>query len=223
MFILSLTLVSAVPRIEPYVNDFANILTSEEETNLNLYLDLIEQNTSWEIAVITLQNTEGQERVEYANKIGDENGVGKKDQDNGIVILYSLEEGGAIATGRYSESIFNDAKVGRIGRNNKHFFTKGEYYNGFEGIIKELEQEIESPIKQSATENNSDGFWVILFIFGILPLIFLINILTNSRENSDDSESSTNSTHNSSYSGSSRGSSSPSFGGGSFGGGGSSF
>lgn len=89
--IIALNLVSAVPRIEPYVNDFVGVLNEAEKTQLNVYIDTIEKNTSYEIAIIIVNNTEGQDRLEYANRIGDENGVGKKNQDNGLVILWSME------------------------------------------------------------------------------------------------------------------------------------
>lgn len=93
-FIYLIHFVAAVPKIVPYVNDFGNVLTQDQISNLNLYLDQVEKNTSYEIAVVTVQDTEGQDRLEYANEIGDQNGVGKKGQDNGIVILYSLKDGG---------------------------------------------------------------------------------------------------------------------------------
>lgn len=206
-----LSIISAVPKIEPYVNDFANLLTSEQETNLNLYIDEIEKNTSWEIAIVTVENTEGQERVEYANKIGDENGVGKLDKDNGVVLLYSLENeaGGAIATGRYSESILNDAKVGRIGREAKPLCDEEKYYYCFFYIVQEIEKEIKGEynnetnleeVKEKKELPTIDG--VLIFIAIVIFGFVFFGINGNS---------------------SSGGSGGSSFGGGSFGGGGSGF
>jgi len=153
--------VNAVPKIEPYVNDFANLLTPDQEAQLNIQCDLIEKNTSYEIAIITVSNTEGQDRILYANKIGDENGVGKKGKDNGIVVLWSLdnEEGGAIATGRYSESILNDAKVARIGRAARPLFDEGNYYEAFSQIVTEINKEIVTSQDGSvnATSSGSSG------------------------------------------------------------------
>ena len=162
IIILGIFLISsifAVVKIEPYVNDYADLLTNEQEMNLNWYIDSIERNTSWEIALVTIKNTDGQEIVEYANEIGDENGVGKKDKDNGVVILYSLEneKGGAIATGRYSESILNDAKVGRIGREAKILCGEGKYYECFYFIIEELEKEIRDGNETNVIGENEDS------------------------------------------------------------------
>lgn len=179
--------ISAIPKIEPYVNDFANLLTEEQELNLNIYIDQIEKNTSWEIAIVTVQNTEGQDRLEYANKIGDENGVGKLDKDNGIVILYSLQDGGAIATGRNSESIFNDAKVGRIGRDNKKYFDNQKYYEGFTNIVVQLENEIKTKEvivldNQNKTEDNYFNSYIIPFIAITFILLMFLFFLKSKRE-----------------------------------------
>lgn len=146
---------AAVPKIEPYVNDFANLLTPDQETALNLQCDLIEKNTSYEIAIVTVQNTGGEDRIQFANKIGDENGVGKKGKDNGIVVLWSVEDGGAIATGRYSESILNDAKVTRIGKAARPLFDDGKYYEAFSQIVTDIDKEIVK--SQDGSITNSTG------------------------------------------------------------------
>jgi len=219
--IFLVNLISAYPKIVPYVNDYANILSEEEEINLNLILDKIEENTTYEIAIVTVKNTEGQNVVEYANRIGDENGVGKKDTDNGIVILWSLdnEKGGAIATGRGSESIFNDAKVGRIGRSGEDYFYNGSYYGGFIVIIDGLNNELTGQVINSDEDSSQINYALIflLLIGAVFLVISSVNSLSNSRGSGGYSSSG--------YSGSSRGfgSSGTSFGGGSFGGGGAGF
>lgn len=173
--IFLVTLVSAVPKIEPYVNDFAHLLTPEQINALNVQCDEIEKNTSYEIAIVTVLNTEGMDRIEYANKIGDENGVGKKDKDNGIVVLWSVEDGGAIATGRYAESILNDAKVARIGRAARPLFDEGKYYEAFTQIVNEIKTEINSSQDGSVTAGNSgsgDIDFGHLILLGLIVLVF---------------------------------------------------
>ena len=139
----SITFVCAsieIPRIEPYVNDYAGLLTPQEELQLNQLADQIEANTTFEIAIVTVAGTGGQDRLEFANMIGDQNGVGKADKDNGIVVLWSTEDdaGGAIATGRGSESFVTDAVTGRIGRAARlQFFDNGDYAGGFNYILNE--------------------------------------------------------------------------------------
>lgn len=175
--------ISAIPKIEPYVNDFVNILTPEQETQINILCDSFEKNTSIEIAVVTLQNTEGQDRVIYANKIGDENGVGKKDKDNGIVIVWSMEneKGLALATGRGTESTINDAKAGRILREHRALFDEGKYYEGYVAIIDDIINETKVYSSANATVNKDDELtdspamiFIAIFVIGLVVLIFYL-------------------------------------------------
>ena len=232
LILIVIPLVNAeVPKIVPYVNDFANVLSDDEELKLNLLCDSIEKNTSYEIAIVTISNTEGMDRIEYANKIGDLNGVGKKDQDNGVVVLWSLdnEKGGAIATGRFSESILNDAKVGRIGRESRKYFDGEKYYEGFDYIINEIRKEINNESKgyiETIESNELDMNSFIFFIIIFVVIIFLIKVFASLLESNDDSSDSSSSYRGYSggySSGSSSSSSSRGFGGGSFGGGGARF
>lgn len=234
LFLFSICFVSAtVPKIEPYVNDFAHLLTSDEISKLNIQCDLIEQNTSYEIAIVTVQDTGGEDRIQFANKIGDENGVGKKDKDNGVVILWSIgdDAGGAIATGRYSESILNDAKVARIGKAARPLFDQGKYYEAFSQIVADIDKEIVASQDGSVTNSTglnpggssgSDGSGLMLFIiiiFGIFVFLKIIgasDIFTGIAIGSVLGRGSSGGLSSSSSSGGS-------FGGGGFGGGGGKF
>jgi uncharacterized protein len=171
-----------IPRIEPYVNDFAGLLSPQDELKLNLLADQIENRTTFEIAIVTVQGIGGQDRLEFANMIGDQNGVGKKDADNGIVVLWSVasDAGGAIATGRGSESFVTDAVTGRIGRASRSYFDKGDFYGGLNYIVTELDKAIVEhqaiPIgNNTGTSIPGDGegldFIIILILFAELGYI----------------------------------------------------
>ena len=239
--IVSVSAAADIPRIEPYVNDFAGLLTPEEELQLNILADEIEINTTFEIAIVTINGTGGQDRVEFAGKIGDLNGVGKKDADNGVVVMWSTADdfGGAIATGRGSESFLTDSTVGRIGRESRGYFDKGEYAVAFDYILIELNKEIikhqTNPVPIS--DADSDGIPWFEFIFSSLIMIgifVIISIMSDYSEedgkhrstglsaviastmmNDDDDDDDDSSSSGSSSFGS--------FGGGSFGGGGAGF
>ena len=182
-----------VPKIVPYVNDFADLLTKEEEARLNVWCEQIEQETGWEIAIVTVQNVDGDDRTHFANEIGDMNGVGKKDQDNGVVVLWSVDDdGGAIATGRYSESLLNDAKVGRIGRASREYFDQGLYYEGFEYISKQIYMEISGSgtiqigndtieINESSPGSLDGGELLIILLVGGVGVFIIFFILYNRR------------------------------------------
>jgi uncharacterized protein len=96
------------PTIKPYVNDFANLFTPEERSLLNIHCDMIDKNTTYQIAIVTVNTSNGDDPLDYANHIGENNGVGQKDTDNGIVIIWVVDMNkGAIAVGRGAETYLN--------------------------------------------------------------------------------------------------------------------
>jgi len=167
----------AYPTMTPYVTDTAHLLSATEINNLNLQIATIEKNTSVEIAVLTLNSTNGEDSTLYANHIGEQNGVGKRATDNGIVILWSMnnEKGGAIATGRGIESVITDARVAEIGRTARPYFDNRSYYDGFAYIISEMNKTIVSQNTPQTTTNDPQV--IMTSYWQIFPFLVLIGIL----------------------------------------------
>lgn len=171
------------PTIKPFVNDFLGKLTSEQLHDLDQHCGRININTSYEIAVVLIKTTDGQDRVEYANKIGEKAGVGKKELSNGLVVLWTEdnERGIAIAVGRGADSYVNDAKAGEIARAARPLFEDGKYYEGMEQIITELENVIhqrDTTAQGTTVPGISDpalgDLITILIIFGVVGLIIYL-------------------------------------------------
>jgi uncharacterized protein len=175
------------PTIIPYVNDFTNTLTQDQINLLNQHCQEIEQNTSYEIAVVVLNTTDGQDRLDYANHIGENNGVGKKATGTGLVVLWTFENerGLAIATARGAgETYVNDAKAAEIARAARSLFEDGKYYEGFEQILNQLEQ----TIKERDLENKGTGIGtqltgplgneliILIIVFGAVGIIIWLII-----------------------------------------------
>lgn len=221
-FLIIIQTISAIPKIEPYVNDFGNLMTQEQVARLNLLADAIEQNTTWEIAMVLVPDTEGMDRLDYAARMGDENGVGKKDKDNGIVVLWSEgdDRGIAIATGRYSESIFNDAKVGRIARAARPYFDNKNYYEGFLNITLELRNEIDTSNNSTSNQPplipSGNTMVIIIILAAVLFAFVILPFMRNGSSSWGDGSGISIGSGSSSGSGGGFGS----FGSGSFGGGG---
>ena len=156
-------------KLNAYVTDNANLLTLEEERLLTEKIELIENATGYEIVIVTVPTTNGDDRFFYAYNIGEGNGVGKASTDNGIVVLWSVEDehGGAIATGRGAEVAVTDADVNRIGRASREYFDADKFYGGFKYILAEIAKEINQEDFANAPSNNPDGsnnllLWVVI-------------------------------------------------------------
>lgn len=103
------------PTKEKYVNDFADVLKdADEKEMLNRGKDL-EDKTTAQITVITVEDTNGEEIADYALNIGREWGIGQEGEDNGIVIVLSVDDRELyVAIGYGLEGALPDSKVGRL-------------------------------------------------------------------------------------------------------------
>jgi len=98
-----------------WVSDMAAVLDSPTKQRLNTMITWLEQNTTAEIAVVTVRSTEGSPPKEFATELFHRWGIGKADQDNGVLILLDMESRRLeVETGYGVEGLLPDGKVGAI-------------------------------------------------------------------------------------------------------------
>src|SRR5690349_13767625 len=71
------------------VNDFADLLTPDEEMRLESKLKAYDDSTSSQVAVVTVTDLHGYAAVDFAVALGRKWGVGGKQFNNGVIILVS--------------------------------------------------------------------------------------------------------------------------------------
>jgi uncharacterized protein len=133
------------PKYPPRLyNNFSSekLLNEEEERLIESQLETFEKETSNEIAVIIVDNLNGMEPWDYAAKIGEEWGIGKGKEDNGIVILIKPTGGKGerkyfIATGKGLDGAIPDATCRQIeDRELLQNFKEGNFYEGLNKTIE---------------------------------------------------------------------------------------
>lgn len=104
-----------------FVQDNANVLSDETVQSLNALGTHLESGTGVEMLLITMPSTGLTHRQDYALQALRGYGVGKEDEDNGIVILLNLDNGNEynnrgveVQVGYGVEGYLNDAKIGRF-------------------------------------------------------------------------------------------------------------
>lgn len=98
-----------------FVNDFANVITAEDETKIQAQGESLYSQTTAQVVVVTVEDLNGEEISQYALDLGREWGVGSKEENNGIVILLSLNDREIyISVGYGLEGALPDSKTGRI-------------------------------------------------------------------------------------------------------------
>lgn len=140
LLVLLSTIAYALPAPSGWVNDYAGILSLDEKMQLNTLIDSIEKNTTAEISIVIVKSLDGKPVEEVALNYLTEWGVGKKANDNGIVILVAPNERKyRIEVGYGAEGVVNDARAGRIGREILAlYFKEKQYGNGLKVAVEEL-------------------------------------------------------------------------------------
>lgn len=125
------------------VLDYENILNEEQENELNEIIAAFEKNTTNEVVIITTNNLGNhKEIVLYAVEMGNKLGVGKKEKDNGLVIVVSRNlRQTFLATGNGAEKILTDEICQQIvDLTMIPEFKKGNFFAGIKGgLIKCIE------------------------------------------------------------------------------------
>jgi uncharacterized protein len=100
-----------------YVSDFANALSPATRAQLNALCSEVDQKTHAQIAVVTIQSLSGLEPSDYALQLATKWGVGPKQSNRGVMILWSPGDRKYFTLVGYGlEPILPDGKVGGFGR-----------------------------------------------------------------------------------------------------------
>lgn len=171
-----------------YVSDYANIIEDATEAQINTLAQEIEHNTAVEIAVLTILSLEGQEGQDidqFAVETFHDWGVGKKDVDNGLLIVVAVKDHQwRIEVGYGLEPVITDAMAGRIGRANfVDNFRAGNYGKGIYGAVADVQKVIQNDSSVIAAYSDSNEeindlkeigmIFFALFLFVILSIVYM--------------------------------------------------
>jgi uncharacterized protein len=103
---------------EHYVVDLANIIDDDVEMRLNGYLQELEQKTTAQVVVLTINSLEDESLEEFSIEVAHKRWkLGQKGKDNGVLILIVFKDRKyRIEVGYGLEGILPDSLVGSIGR-----------------------------------------------------------------------------------------------------------
>ena len=108
-------LAQSLPKPAGRVNDFANIISPDVESELDAQLTTLENTTSHEVAVVTVQSLDGMTVEDYAERLFRAWGIGQEKRDNGVLILVAPNERDVrIEVGYGLEGILPDGLAGRV-------------------------------------------------------------------------------------------------------------
>lgn len=165
------------PNPPKLVVDVAGMMTVDQQEALEHKLDLIDDSTSNQIAVVTIPSL-GQDNdlEDYANQLFRSWGIGSKKNNNGVLLLivrdskqirievgYGLE--GAI-TDVYSKSIIDNDLTPN--------FRDGEYFRGIDKATTSLAKAAVGEYKIPHAQNNDNSGGGIVFLIVLVIVLFII-------------------------------------------------
>jgi len=168
---------TALVKLKGYVNDYAKILGPQYETDINNLITETEKNTSAEIAVVTVTSLEGMAIEEYAVKLFEEESIGKKEKDNGLLLIIAPNERMyRVEVGYGLEGVIPDAYKVRIGtRILEPYFKQGKYGEGTYHAVKDIAALIQGetpdstkPVKEIVIK---DLIPALIIIIGLILII----------------------------------------------------
>lgn len=190
-------------KLDYFVNDYANILTQEEEDIIGTELTNLFDSGIAQFSVVTVNSLDGQDITSFAYQVA-EGKLGDKDKNNGLLLLISVQDRKyRFEVGRGLEPYLNDAKIGRIGR---EFlvpnFKNGDYFTGIDESVLSIKSILENDINSTYYVDDKENspsfsktfiiiivlFFILMFIAGIIDTIHKIdgNKKPNSKRNHDD-------------------------------------
>ncbi len=189
------------PKNTGMVNDFANIIPDDVQQQLEENLREFNGKTSIEIAVVTVNSLDGMVIEDYAARLFKEWGIGKKDNDNGVLFLVAMREKKMrIETGYGIEPFLTDATCGRIINDQiVPIFKSGAYASGIalgiKKIIEKLEQaHTEEPEaltsgdkKVRTFKNNSEVVLIVVLVILLLVIVVFVAWFDDGTGGSNDS------------------------------------
>ncbi len=167
-----------------FVNDFADILSPEQEAQLEAKLYTLATTNGSEIAVVTISNLTGDTVENFAVSLFADWGIGKKGQDNGLLLLVAVEERAVrIEVGYGLEGTITDAQSYWIIRDIiTPAFRDGDYNLGIAGAIDKITEAItggvvlpsaEEPVPPNADTSEATGILMIVSTLLIGLAMFL--------------------------------------------------
>lgn len=168
------------------VSDFAGMISVAEHVQLENKLVAFEKETGHEIAVVTVANLGGDTIENYAEELFKEWEIGKKNADNGVLLLVSRDDREMrIEVGYGLEGALTDTESRWIlDEAVTPAFKAGRYYAGLDAGVDKIAEAIKGEIAvggSSGSKKLSSGLVEFIFVAGWFLFVALASIFGRSK------------------------------------------
>lgn len=162
-----------------YVSNPDGILSAEAVSTMDAILRQLEEKTGIETLVVAVEEIEGGDCFEFAYQLGKQNGVGKKEADNGLVILLVRGERCVqFVTGYGLEGHLPDAICKRIQERTMFpLLREGKWDEGMVAGIQSVNGFLTDYDEWQASETDEESEELLTVFIGFVVLILLFFLI----------------------------------------------
>lgn len=167
------------------VHDYAHIFDARQLQALERKLVAYNDSTSTQLAVITIKALDGYPLETLASDIGEKWGVGQKGQDNGIVLLMSLEDRKITIRTGYGVQVHLPPSVNKqiIDQTIIPSFKQGDYAGGIEAGVDDIFNVLTGKYKAGPKVDEYEVDWFATFIVLFFVIFILITLFGKGKGN----------------------------------------
>ncbi|MBI5559626.1 MAG: TPM domain-containing protein [Deltaproteobacteria bacterium] len=138
-----------IPPYKGYVNDYADLISSQAEVKLERALQSFDLTDSTQVAILTIPSLDGEPLEDFSIKVVEQWKIGLQGKDNGVLLLVAKNDKKIrIEVGRGLEPVLTDLLSGRIVDTViRPLFKKDGFDEGFEAGIGAILQAVRGEFK----------------------------------------------------------------------------
>ncbi len=165
-----------VPKLISRVTDQAGVLTPDQRASLEQELKSYEDSTGNQFAVLIMRSINGESLEEYTLRVAEQNGIGTKNNDNGVLLLLAIDDRLIrFEVGYGLEGAIPDATTALIRENEiSPRFRQGDYFGGLQNGLRALMLAGAGEYKAEPRDTGAEGFG----IGGIILVVILIIVIS---------------------------------------------
>ena len=177
----------SLPKPTGYVNDFAHVVSPEDQNKLELFCGRVERELGVQFALVTINSLNGQPVEDYAIQLARQWGVGDKKNNQGVLLLLAIQDRKSdIETGRGIEPLLGDGFSGGILRSLRPDLRSGNYGAALITAAHDMARQIAQskgiafqddapvPERRPVDDSGRHGFPGWLVIAGIFFVLWLL-------------------------------------------------
>lgn len=165
-----------VPAYINYVNDFANVLSDEEEQALNAKIKAIKDSTVTEIAIVTEASLDGKAAFDRSLAFARAYKVGGEGVNSGVLVYIAVQDRAIfIQTADKTQGALTDYITELIiERSMKPEFRAGNYYQGLDNAVESIGQTLNGEFDPSKLKKKKKPLANPLIMLVIIIVVLIV-------------------------------------------------